>query len=55
MPVTVPPQPPAKMDYEVEFKAMRVQGDDFFVGEGAVVDADFVNEAWEEVAGAGGP
>ncbi len=23
---------PAKMDYEVEFKAMRVQGDDFFVG-----------------------
>ena len=23
---------PARMDYEVEFKAMRVQGDDFFVG-----------------------
>lgn len=23
---------PAKTDYEVEFKAMRVQGDDFFVG-----------------------
>ena len=23
---------PAEIDYEVEFKAMRVQGDDFFVG-----------------------
>jgi len=26
------PEPPAKMDYEVEFTAMRVQGDDFFCG-----------------------
>ena len=26
------PEAPAKMDYEVEFTAMRVQGDDFFCG-----------------------
>lgn len=26
------PEPPARMDYEVEFQAMRVEGDDFFCG-----------------------
>jgi sugar phosphate isomerase/epimerase len=25
-------EPPAKMDYEVEFQAMRIEGDDFFCG-----------------------